>query len=136
LTDATSNEELEAKFFHEFAIEAKLMSNLRHPNIVMFMGVIIESDFIGLVTEYCAEGNVNSVLMDAANEQALGVHIISRMLVDTCRGMSFLHLHNPPIIHKDLKGQNILVDDNWHCKVADFGLYVAREKARKASEAR
>ena len=62
------------------------MSNLRHPNIVMFMGVIIESDFIGLVTEFCHEGNVNEVLTDPANDSFLGTHVISRMIIDTCRG--------------------------------------------------
>ena len=111
-----------SQFFKEFSQEARLMSNLRHPNIVMFMGVIIEADFVGLVTEFCFEGNVSDVIVNPDNEANLQAHVISRMITDTCRGMNFLHLHTPPIIHRDLKGSNILVDDNWHCKVADFGL--------------
>jgi hypothetical protein len=114
------NVQNEDEFFKQFAKEAQLMSNLRHPNIVMFMGVIIESDFVGLVTEFCFEGNVSDLLID--EETAISESVVMRMIIDVCRGMSFLHLHKPPIIHKDLKGQNILVTDNWHCKVADFGM--------------
>ena len=62
------------------------------------------------------------VLVKPENQAHLQGPLINRMIMDTCRGMSFLHLHKPPIVHRDLKGQNILVDDNWHCKVADFGL--------------
>ena len=108
------------------------MSYLRHPNIVMFMGVIIEANFVGLVTEYCFEGNVSDVIGNPENKDNLQAHIINRMILDTCRGMNFLHLHTPPIIHRDLKGSNILVDDNWHCKVADFGLSQIRKEDRLA----
>ncbi|KAI3927520.1 hypothetical protein MKW92_045552, partial [Papaver armeniacum] len=38
------------------------------------------------------------------------------------RGMNYLHLCNPPIVHRDLKSSNLLVDKNWTVKVADFGL--------------
>ena len=110
----------ENEFFKGFAKEAQLMSNLRHPNIVMFMGVIVESDFVGLVTEFCFEGNISDVLLDESKD--FDDSIFMSMIIDICRGMSFLHLHEPSIIHKDLKGQNILVNDNWQCKVADFGL--------------
>ena len=112
----------EKLFFKEFGSEAKLMSTLRHPNIVMFMGVIIESDFVGLVTEFCVEGNVTDVLMSGTGSDAISAGIKLRMMMDTARGMSFLHFHRPAIIHRDLKSANILVDDNLHCKVSDFGL--------------
>ena len=56
------------------------MSNLRHPNIVMFMGVIIESDFIGLVTEFCFEGNISDVLLNEDKE--LSENVIMSMIID------------------------------------------------------
>ena len=126
------NVENEDEFFKEFAKEAQLMSNLRHPNIVMFMGVIIESDFVGLVTEFCFEGNISDLLINDNpddDEKDINESVVLSMIIDVCRGMSFLHLHNPPIIHKDLKGQNILVTDNWHCKVADFGMSNVQQNA-------
>ncbi len=36
--------------------------------------------------------------------------------------MAYLHGHSPPILHRDLKSLNILIDDNWRAKVADFGM--------------
>ncbi|PKI48073.1 hypothetical protein CRG98_031517 [Punica granatum] len=44
------------------------------------------------------------------------------MALDIARGMNYLHHFNPPIIHRDLKSSNLLVDRNWNVKVADFGL--------------
>ncbi|XP_026429682.1 serine/threonine-protein kinase STY46-like isoform X1 [Papaver somniferum] len=43
------------------------------------------------------------------------------MALDIARGMNYLHRHNPPIIHRDLKSSNLLVDKNWSVKVGDFG---------------
>ncbi|GMP76320.1 hypothetical protein CsSME_00033054 [Camellia sinensis var. sinensis] len=44
------------------------------------------------------------------------------MALDVARGMNYLHHYNPPIIHRDLKSSNLLVDKNWTVKVGDFGL--------------
>jgi len=44
------------------------------------------------------------------------------MAIDIARGMNYLHHCSPPIVHRDLKSSNLLVDKNWNVKVADFGL--------------
>ncbi|KAJ6388711.1 hypothetical protein OIU77_027133 [Salix suchowensis] len=44
------------------------------------------------------------------------------MALDVARGMNYLHHRNPPILHRDLKSSNLLVDKNWTVKVGDFGL--------------
>jgi serine/threonine protein kinase len=44
------------------------------------------------------------------------------MAKDTAKGMTFLHTSNPPTLHNDLKSQNLLVSQNWVCKVSDFGM--------------
>ncbi|CAI7814595.1 unnamed protein product [Closterium sp. NIES-53] len=44
------------------------------------------------------------------------------MALDVAKGMNYLHCCNPPIVHRDLKSQNLLVDKNWVVKVCDFGL--------------
>merc|ERR1712165_509508 len=48
--------------------------------------------------------------------------VLLPMLRDIAQGMRFLHVADPPVIHGDLKAQNILVDNKFRAKVADFGL--------------
>eukprot|EP01018_Ginkgo_biloba_P004268 Gb_23974 [translate_table: standard] len=56
------------------------------------------------------------------NTQGLDLRRRLRMALDVARGMNYLHHRNPPIIHRDLKSSNLLVDKNWTVKVGDFGL--------------
>lgn len=49
-----------------------------------------------------------------------------RWATETARGMSYLHSRSPPIAHRDLKSGNLLVDEDWHIKVSDFGLAQAK----------
>jgi len=52
----------------------------------------------------------------------LNWHNILKMAIDAARGMSYLHLFKPPIIHRDLKSANLLVDSSFTVKICDFGL--------------
>ncbi len=55
-------------------------------------------------------------------EIPMTTHLMMHVLVESACGMGFLHGHNPPITHADLKTPNVLVDATWRCKIADFGL--------------
>ncbi|KAL4430024.1 hypothetical protein ABPG77_004394 [Micractinium sp. CCAP 211/92] len=104
--------------------EASLLASLRHPCVVQFMGVCRAPPCI--ITEYCPKGNLTSVLMAAKRDTALSAELTWRrrlsMALDAARGMLYLHARSPPIIHRDLKSPNLLVDDSYHCKVSDFNL--------------
>lgn len=103
-----------------FGAEASVMAQLRHPNIVMFLGVMIHPNFVGLVMELCPKGSVYSVIH--SEEVKVDWSLMLRMLMDASRGMHFLHSNNSPILHRDLKSANLLIDADWRCKVSDFGL--------------
>ncbi|KAL4430022.1 hypothetical protein ABPG77_004392 [Micractinium sp. CCAP 211/92] len=104
--------------------EASLLASLRHPCVVQFMGVCRAPPCI--ITEYCPKGNLTSVLMAAKRDAALSAELTWRrrlgMALDAARGMVYLHTRSPPIIHRDLKSPNLLVDDSYRCKVSDFNL--------------
>jgi len=51
------------------------------------------------------------------------------MAIEAARGMNYLHCSKPPILHRDLKSLNILLDDNWGVRVCDFGFTVVKEQA-------
>lgn len=119
-----------AKAVADFKAEVALMTRLRHPNIVLFMGVVPEP--LSLVTEYCARGNLFDLLHNPKVPLPWGLR--KQMALDAARGMNYLHTSTPVIIHRDLKSLNLLVDDRWAVKVADFGL--ARFKANTASTSR
>lgn len=53
---------------------------------------------------------------------ALDWKLIKNMAMDAARGMDYLHSSSPPVLHRDFKSLNLLVDQKWNLKVADFGL--------------
>ncbi|OQR87213.1 protein kinase [Achlya hypogyna] len=108
-----------------FGAEASVMAQLRHPNIVMFMGVMLHPEYVGLVMELCPKGSVYGVIH--SDELKIDWSLLLRMLLDSARGMNFLHSSSPPLIHRDLKSINLLIDADWRCKVSDFGLSKLRE---------
>ncbi|GAB4821070.1 hypothetical protein N2152v2_008116 [Parachlorella kessleri] len=104
--------------------EASLMAALRHPNIVGFLGVCPTPPCV--VSDFCSRGSLNDVLQAAKRSPAKAAQLdwVKRlnMALDAAKGMLYLHLHKPPIIHRDLKSPNLLVDKHWKVKVCDFNL--------------
>ena len=113
-----------------FGKEAELMSKLRHPNIALFMGIVVDSSFVGLVIEYCNHGSLYDVLHRLMKGRPIKLSWATRlrMLNDAARGMQYLH--SSRILHRDLKSLNLLVTPSWEVKVADFGLSKLKEIPR------
>ncbi|EME29177.1 serine/threonine protein kinase [Galdieria sulphuraria] len=101
--------------------EVRINSLLRHPNIVLFMGVIFHSDqSISLLSEYCEKGSLQRLIYDKQFD--LNYTFIMKFSVDAAQGLAYLHSRSPPILHRDLKSANLLVDSSWNLKIADFGM--------------
>ncbi|KAL4592416.1 hypothetical protein LXL04_005410 [Taraxacum kok-saghyz] len=103
-----------------FRQEVSLMKRLRHPNILLFMGAVTAPQRLCIVTEFLPRGSLFRLLQ--RNTTKLDWRRRVHMAMDIARGMNYLHHCHPPIIHRDLKSSNLLVDKNWNVKVGDFGL--------------
>ncbi|XP_023515854.1 serine/threonine-protein kinase EDR1-like [Cucurbita pepo subsp. pepo] len=104
----------------EFKREVLIMRQLRHPNIVLFMGAVTRPPNLSIVTEFLPRGSLYRII-HRPNCQIDESRRI-KMALDVARGMNCLHTSNPTIVHRDLKSPNLLVDKNWNVKVSDFGL--------------
>ncbi|KAK8578806.1 hypothetical protein V6N12_069150 [Hibiscus sabdariffa] len=104
----------------DYKKEIDIMRKLRHPNVLLFVGAVYSQEQLAIVTEFLPRGSLFKALHK--NNQALDVKRRMRMALDVARGMNYLHHRNPPIVHRDLKSSNLLVDRNWNVKVGDFGL--------------
>lgn len=104
--------------------EAELNCQLRHPNIVLFMGISVQLNKVCIVTELMSRGNVRDLLLRESNGQLIRLDWCLRQnwALDTAQGMAYLHSHDPPMIHRDLKTTNLLVDRGMNVKICDFGL--------------
>eukprot|EP01135_Chromosphaera_perkinsii_P010534 Nk52_evm44s2152 gene=Nk52_evmTU44s2152 len=118
-------QQLEGEIMKEFEREITILCTLRHPNIVLFMGVSLEPPNCAIITEFLPRGNLHQVLQDPSIRLSLSYKV--HMGIDICKGMNYLHASNPPIFHRDLKSPNLLVDQDFHIKVSDFGLTKFKE---------
>jgi hypothetical protein len=106
----------------EFKTEIELLSRIHHKNVVSLVGFCYEQGEQMLVYEFVSNGTLKDNL---SGNLGMRLNWIKRLkaALDSARGLSYLHeLANPPIIHRDVKSTNILLDDNFNAKVADFGL--------------
>ncbi|CAN6237349.1 unnamed protein product [Urochloa humidicola] len=109
----------------EFENELDLLGRIRHPNIVSLVGFCIHEENRFIVYELMDNGSLDSQLHGPSHGSTLSWHIRMKIALDTARGLEFLHEHcNPPIIHRDLKSSNILLDSDFNAKISDFGLAV------------
>ncbi|XP_072979871.1 uncharacterized protein [Typha angustifolia] len=106
----------------EFLREVAIMKSLRHPNIVLFMGAVTERPNLSIVTEYLSRGSLYRLLHRSGAREILDERRRLNMAFDVAKGMNYLHRRNPPIVHRDLKSPNLLVDKKYTVKVCDFGL--------------
>ncbi|KAH3760740.1 leucinerich repeat kinase [Pelomyxa schiedti] len=114
------------KIFLDFKSEASLMQTLHHPNIVEFFGVML--DPLRIVMGLVPAGSLDKLLRKAkVNPELLPVKLQQRIILDITKGLAYLHTQEPPIIHRDLRSPNILLESvDPKCtsvaKIADFGL--------------
>ncbi|KAJ6601110.1 kinase-like domain-containing protein [Mycena vulgaris] len=104
-----------------FRREALVWQQLRHPNILPFLGVTVVDKFpssMCMVSPWMENGTIREL---RRVNGALNINIPRRILEI---GDGLAYLHSEGIIHGDLRGANILVDDSWHACLADFGLTV------------
>ncbi|PKA57203.1 Serine/threonine-protein kinase CTR1 [Apostasia shenzhenica] len=111
-----------AERFKEFLREVSIMKSLRHPNIVLFMGAVTQPPHLSIVTEYLSRGSLYRFLHKQGAKETLDERHRLNMAFDVAKGMNYLHNRNPPIVHRDLKSPNLLVDRKYTVKVCDFGL--------------
>ena len=114
------------KATREFVQECQLMSTLRHPHIVQFLGVCFlpGSRLPALVMERLLT-SLHEILDPEPPPETkpyIPVGLKRSVLYDVARGLSFLHSHSPPIIHRDLSARNVLLNSGMLAKIADLGV--------------
>ncbi|KAJ8080990.1 Homeobox protein tos8 [Marasmius tenuissimus] len=110
----------EKKLMKQLGNEVLIWRQLRHSNIHQFLGVASElfQPSYCIISPWMANGNLMSYCRDHNSSFDTKVAMIREM----CEGLRYLHEHNPPIVHSDIKGMNILVSDDGYCRISDFGL--------------
>ncbi|CAA7389158.1 unnamed protein product [Spirodela intermedia] len=107
---------------HEFRTEIELLSRVHHRNLVRLVGFCFDQSEQMLVYEYIPNGTLRESLSGKSGIQ-LNWNRRLRVALGSARGLAYLHaLADPPIIHRDVKTSNIILDEDVTAKVADFGL--------------
>jgi len=105
----------------QFQQEIEVLSSIRHPNMVLLLGACPEYGII--VYEYMAKGSLDDRLLRRGNSPPLPWQLRFRIAAEIATGLLFLHQTKPePLVHRDLKPGNILLDYNYVSKISDVGL--------------
>ena len=109
-----------ASIQQKFHAECTLLSQLRHPNVVHFVGVHYGSnqDDMSLIME-CLDTDLARCLETQPN---IPIEVKLSILLDVSYGLLYLHTHSPPVIHRDLTAANILLTRDKRAKIADLGV--------------
>lgn len=106
-----------------FVNELESLSRLHHKNLVRLLGFCEDSNERVLVYEYVHNGTLHDHLHKLENSPLMSWPARIKVALDAARGVEYLHRYAvPPVIHRDIKSSNILLDSTWTAKVSDFGL--------------
>ncbi len=112
-----------------FKNEMQVMAKLRSSNVVQFYGCVLGNPKYCIVMEYMPKGSLFNLLR---SNQTLDWSTRYKMTLDMACGLAFLHAEN--ILHRDLKSLNVLLDENYHAKLTDFGLSKVKTETRTTTK--
>ncbi|KAI4385204.1 hypothetical protein MLD38_003257 [Melastoma candidum] len=97
--------------------EINLLSKLCHPNIVQYYGSELSEETLSVYLEYVSGGSIHKLLQEYGPFTEPVIRNYARQITS---GLAYLHTRN--VVHRDIKGANVLVDPNGEIKLADFGM--------------
>lgn len=109
----------------EFTKEVIIQSQFSHKNIVRLLGCCIEADAPMLVTEFVPNGNLSDLLHGKNTSQQIPLSLNRRLKIATEVAEALVYMHTSqshPILHGDIKPENILLDNKYMPKLSDFGI--------------
>ncbi|KAH6833516.1 Mitogen activated protein kinase kinase like protein [Perilla frutescens var. hirtella] len=113
-------QDVTAENIEDFCNEISILSRLRHPNVILFLGACVKPPKLSMITEYMEMGSLYYLIHLSGQKNKFSLRRRIKMLRDICRGL--MCIHRMKIIHRDLKSANCLVSKNWTVKICDFGL--------------
>eukprot|EP01117_Protostelium_nocturnum_P008039 TRINITY_DN2863_c0_g1_i1.p1 TRINITY_DN2863_c0_g1~~TRINITY_DN2863_c0_g1_i1.p1 ORF type:complete len:1209 (+),score=435.43 TRINITY_DN2863_c0_g1_i1:443-4069(+) len=103
-----------------FKVEMGILSAVRDKNLVKLFGACVSGDRLSMVMEYCPNGSLHAILNN--NDERFDWLGILNWSEQTVSGINALHRHDPPLVHRDIKSLNLLLDSMYNIKICDFGL--------------
>jgi serine/threonine protein kinase len=106
--------------------ELTILKECRHENLLEYIGAFDENAHslkhtthtLYIVTEFAQNGDLRHLIAD--QRFTLGFKFMSKILLGVIDGLAYLH--QAKVIHRDIKSENILLDENWNAKISDFGM--------------
>ena len=116
--------------FREFRAETETLAKLQHPNIVKILGYCVSGSDRVLIYEFIEKGSLDQWLHDTSSADEhppsprfpLSWETRLKIIRGIADGLSYLHNLETPIIHRDIKASNVLLDSEFGAHIADFGL--------------
>ncbi|XP_048556797.1 probable LRR receptor-like serine/threonine-protein kinase At1g05700 [Triticum urartu] len=108
----------------EFLTEVQILTLIHHKNLVSMIGYCKDGEHMALVYEFMSEGTLEEHISGKGNNAVcLPWRQRLRIAVESAQGLEYLHKGcNPPLVHRDVKATNILLNAKLEAKIADFGL--------------
>ena len=125
----TESDKKKITMINALKVEIDLLQGLRHPHIVQYLGTSSDDTHLNIFLEYVPGGSIAGMLKQYNTFQEPLIRNFVRQILD---GLSYLHGQN--IIHRDIKGANVLVDNKGSIKISDFGISKRGDVAASANQ--
>ena len=127
------NQDMMGKGLSDFRREVQMLSRLRHPSIVLWLGACTQAPNLTIVLEYMDKGSLHQFIHRTTTPYSLLT--LTRWAMTIAQGMVYLHSAKPfPIVHCDLNTNNVLVNRDGNVKITDFGLSKVKHSSRMSRQ--